>query len=69
MVPELRRYLSDEITLHNALAHRGVAVGIASEREKEMREARKVRVQADLESVNVFLKGYKRMNDSVRFSR
>lgn len=102
VIPELKRYLSDEITLHDALAHKwlgvdngenggqqqsGIAVGfltwskkeledlkngssaggvgIATDREKDMREARKARVQKELESVNVFLKGYKRMNDSV----
>ena len=108
VVPELRRYLADEIALHHALAHKwlgvdagengghaqtGVAVGflawakkeleelkggggsgagavaagvgIGSEREKEMRDERRTRVHAELESVGVFLKGYKRMNDSV----
>ncbi|PSS03311.1 hypothetical protein PHLCEN_2v4017 [Hermanssonia centrifuga] len=105
VVPELRRYLSDEIAVHNALAHKwlgvdagenggpqqtgtavgfltwskkeledlknggsagGMAVGtMGTEREKEMREARKARVLGDLESVNVFFKGYKRMNDSI----
>lgn len=102
VVPELRRYLADEITLHNALAHKwlgvdagesnqgsdgsGTAVGfltwakkdldelksgggggitMASDREKIMRDARRARVHHELESVGVFLKGYKRMNDSV----
>lgn len=100
VVPELRRYLADEIAVHHALAHKwlgvdygethegaGTAVGfltwskkeledlksggsssginIGSDREKLMREARKARVQDELESVGVFLKGYKRMNDSV----
>lgn len=99
--PELRRYLADEIALHNALAHKwlgvdagengstlegGRAVGFLSwakkeleelkhgglghsiglsDRERVVREARRARVQAELESVNTFLKGYKRMNDSV----
>lgn len=103
VVPELRRYLNDEIALHHALSHKwlGVdagenggsqqigaavgflgwsqkeledlkgggggmaAVGIGSEREKDMRDTRRTRVHAELDSVNVFLKGYKRMNDSV----
>lgn len=103
VVPELRRYLADEIAVHHALAHKwlgvdygemhegaGTAVGfltwskkeledlksggsssginIGSDREKLMREARKVRVQDELESVGVFFKGYKRMNDSVSLS-
>ena len=41
----------------------GVSVG--SEREKVMREARRARVHDEMESVTVFLKGYRRMNDSV----
>lgn len=105
VVPELRRYLADEIVLHSALAHKwlgvdagenggdqegsGAAVGYltwakkeleelkggsagaahlaiaTSDREKIMREARKARVQNELDDVGVFLKGYKRMNDSV----
>ena len=107
VVPELRRYLADEVVLHNALAHKwlgvdagehggaaassgvavgflgwarkeledlkggagGVNIGVATERERDMREARKARVLVEAESVSVFLKGYKRMNDSVgRFS-
>ncbi|KAI0084890.1 hypothetical protein BDY19DRAFT_997290 [Irpex rosettiformis] len=102
VVPELRRYLADEISVHNALAHKwlgvdygethdgaGTSVGflmwskkeleelkgggsssglnIGSDREKMMRDARKARVHAELESVGVFLKGYKRMNDSMAF--
>ena len=104
VVPELRRYLADELAVHGALAHKwlgvdagenggsqksgiavgflawakkdlddlkgggsgGINVGISTDRDKEMKEARRARVQVDLESVNVFLKGYKRMNDSVR---
>ncbi|KAL4251427.1 pH-response regulator protein palC [Abortiporus biennis] len=102
--PELRRYLADEVALHNALAHKwlgvdvgengeankeGIAVGFLAwakkeleelksgglghggflpiDREKEMRECRKARVQAELFSVSEFLKGYKRMNDSYAF--
>ncbi|CDO68961.1 hypothetical protein BN946_scf184782.g9 [Trametes cinnabarina] len=101
--PELRRYLADEIALHNALAHKwlgvdagehggtsegGVAVGFLAwakkeleelrggsssggvmdnEREKEMRERRRARVQDELESTNTFLVGYKRMNDTMSF--
>ncbi|CAL1706477.1 unnamed protein product [Somion occarium] len=49
------------------LGHGGV-VGIGTtDRERVMREARRARVQVELESVNVFLKGYKRMNDSLAF--
>lgn len=102
VVPELRRYLADEVLLHNALAHKwlgvdasehggsqqsgvavgflswahkeledlkggasGVNIGVVTERERDMREERKARVQAEADSVSVFLKGYKRMNDSV----
>lgn len=36
-----------------------------SDREKEMRERRKARVQEELESTSTFLVGYKRMNDTV----
>ncbi|KAI0684725.1 hypothetical protein BC835DRAFT_1388272 [Cytidiella melzeri] len=104
VVPELRRYLADEIAMHNALAHKwlgvdygethegtGTAVGfltwskkeledlktgscvgglnmnIMSDREKIMRDSRKARVQEELESVGMFLRGYKRMNDSMAF--
>ncbi|EKM54651.1 uncharacterized protein PHACADRAFT_175173 [Phanerochaete carnosa HHB-10118-sp] len=104
VVPELRRYLADEVLLHNALAHKwlgvdasenggsqqsgvavgfltwarqdleelkggasGVNIGVVMERERDMREERKARVQAEADSVNVFLKGYKRMNDSMAF--
>ncbi|KAF7797629.1 hypothetical protein EIP86_008829 [Pleurotus ostreatoroseus] len=105
VAPELRRYLNDEVALHNALSHKwlGVdagenggsqqtgtavgflgwskreledlkgggsgmaAVGIASEREKDMRDTRRTRVHAELDGVSVFLKGYKRMNDSMSF--
>jgi len=102
--PELRRYLADEVSFHNALAHKwlgvdagengatsqgGIAVGflawakkdleelksgglshvgvLNSDREKEMKEGRKARVQAELFKVGEFLKGYKRMNDSFGF--
>jgi hypothetical protein len=104
VVPELRRYLADEVAVHTALAHKwlgvdygekhentGMAVGfltwskkeledlrsggssgglnmnILSDREKIMRDARRARVKDELESVGVFLQGYKRMNDSVCF--
>ncbi|GJE92669.1 BRO1 domain-containing protein [Phanerochaete sordida] len=103
VVPELRRYLADEVLLHQALAHKwlgvdagentqqgagtavgfldwarkdldelrggasGVHIGVATDRERDMREARKVRVQVEAESVGVFYKGYKRMNDSMSF--
>ncbi|KAI0775815.1 hypothetical protein BD413DRAFT_531776 [Trametes elegans] len=104
VAPDLRRYLSDEIALHGALAHKwlgvdagehggtskgGVAVGFLvwakkeleelrsghssggmmpdGEREREMRERRKARVQEELESTNTFLVGYKRMNDTFSF--
>ncbi|KAI0373938.1 hypothetical protein BV20DRAFT_936502 [Pilatotrama ljubarskyi] len=40
---------------------------INSDREKEMRERRKARVQEELDSVNTFLVGYKRMNDTLMF--
>lgn len=40
------------------------AVG-ATDREKEMREVRKAKVNTELRSVGEFLKGYKNMNDSV----
>lgn len=36
-----------------------------SDREKDMREVRKIRVNKELQSVGEFLKGYKKMNDSV----
>ncbi len=39
---------------------------IGGEREKEMRERRKVRVQEELQSTSTFLVGYKKMNDTVR---
>ena len=38
---------------------------MGGDREKEMRERRKERVAEELESVGVYLKGYKRMNDTV----
>ncbi|OJT15426.1 pH-response regulator protein palC [Trametes pubescens] len=38
-----------------------------SDREKEMRERRKARVQEELESTSTFLVGYKRMNDTLLF--
>ncbi|KAI0335129.1 hypothetical protein GY45DRAFT_1241659 [Cubamyces sp. BRFM 1775] len=38
-----------------------------NDREKEMRERRKARVQEELESTNTFLVGYKRMNDTMSF--
>ena len=38
---------------------------ISGEREKEIRERRKARVQEELESTGTFLVGYKKMNDSV----
>ena len=38
---------------------------IGGEREKEMRERRKVRVHEELESTSTFLVGYKKMNDTV----
>ncbi|KAI0675398.1 hypothetical protein C8Q78DRAFT_1012205 [Trametes maxima] len=37
------------------------------EREKDMRERRKARVQQELESTNTFLVGYKKMNDTLSF--
>ncbi|KAH9935779.1 BRO1 domain-containing protein [Fomitopsis serialis] len=40
---------------------------MGSDREKDMRERRKERVAEELESVSVFLKGYKNMNDTVAF--
>lgn len=42
----------------------GHGIGL-SDRERVMREERRARVQIELESVNTFLTGYKRMNDSV----
>ena len=42
---------------------------ISGEREKEIRERRKARVQEELESTGTFLVGYKKMNDSVRPAR
>lgn len=47
--------------------HGGVAGIGTSDREKEMHDARKTRLQKELEGVNVFLKGYKRMNDTMGF--
>ncbi|KAI0779486.1 hypothetical protein C8Q74DRAFT_694303 [Fomes fomentarius] len=38
---------------------------VSGEREKEMRERRKARVQEELESTSTFLVGYKKMNDAV----
>jgi hypothetical protein len=101
VVPELRRYLAEEVALHSALAHKwlgvdagenggsqqsgvavgfltwskneldelkgsGMNIGVVTDREKDMKDARKARVQVEIESVGVFLKGYKRMNDTVR---
>ncbi|KAI0709557.1 hypothetical protein C8T65DRAFT_649107 [Cerioporus squamosus] len=40
---------------------------IGGEREKEMRERRKVRVQEELQSTSTFLVGYKKMNDTMFF--
>lgn len=42
---------------------------MGSDREKEMRERRKEKVATELESVSVFLKGYKKMNDTVSEGR
>ncbi|KAI0823612.1 hypothetical protein BC628DRAFT_1324282 [Trametes gibbosa] len=100
---ELRRYLADEVALHNALAHKwlgvdagehggtskgGVSVGFLewakreleelrsshtsggmmdSEREKEIRERRKARLQEELQTTGTFLVGYKKMNDTLSF--
>ncbi|KAI0075765.1 hypothetical protein K474DRAFT_1663868 [Panus rudis PR-1116 ss-1] len=52
---------------HGGLSHGGVGTIGMSDREREMRDARKVRVLAELESVTVFLEGYTRMNDSLAF--
>lgn len=38
---------------------------ISTDREKDMRERRREKVVEELESVNVFFKGYKNMNDTV----
>ncbi|KAH9858455.1 hypothetical protein C2E23DRAFT_798664 [Lenzites betulinus] len=38
-----------------------------SDREKEMRERRKARVQEEIESTSTFLVGYKKMNDTLSF--
>ena len=38
---------------------------MGSDREKDMRERRKEKVALELEGVSVFLKGYKKMNDTV----
>ncbi len=99
VTPELRQYLSSELALHNALAHKwlgvnagegsegGTAVGFLAwskkeleelknsggpigavgmtDRDKDMREAWQVRSTEELQSVGEFLKGYKKMNDSV----
>ncbi|TFY53825.1 hypothetical protein EVJ58_g9223, partial [Rhodofomes roseus] len=43
---------------------RGGANVMSSDREKDMRERRKEKVVQELESVSVFLKGYKNMNDT-----
>ncbi|TBU31710.1 BRO1 domain-containing protein [Dichomitus squalens] len=40
---------------------------LSGEREKEIRERRKARVQEELESTGTFLVGYKKMNDSISF--
>ncbi|OBZ70941.1 pH-response regulator protein palC [Grifola frondosa] len=40
---------------------------MGGDREKEMRERRKVKVQEELQSATVFLQGYKKLNDSVSF--
>ncbi|TFK92703.1 hypothetical protein K466DRAFT_581611 [Polyporus arcularius HHB13444] len=40
---------------------------IGGEREKEMRERRKARVQEELQSTSTFLVGYKKMNDTMLF--
>lgn len=44
---------------------KGVSIGKA----KEKKERRKEKVAEELETVNVFLKHYKKMNDSVKFPR
>ncbi|KAH8108008.1 hypothetical protein BXZ70DRAFT_903407 [Cristinia sonorae] len=49
------------------LSHGGVAgIGI-TDREKDVKEARKATVIAEIGKVDTFLKGYKRMNDTVAF--
>ncbi|PCH36083.1 hypothetical protein WOLCODRAFT_140215 [Wolfiporia cocos MD-104 SS10] len=40
---------------------------MGSDREKEMRERRREKVLEELEGVNVFLKGYQKINDTVAF--
>ncbi|KAJ7069954.1 BRO1 domain-containing protein [Mycena amicta] len=82
---ELRRYLSDETALHDALAHKwlgvdagenggtdrgGDAVAFLIWTKKELEELKgrkKERISEELERVNVFLKHYKRVNDSLHF--
>lgn len=41
--------------------------GVSTDREKEMREKRKKNVSKELMAVNVFLKHYRNMNDTVSF--
>jgi len=40
---------------------------MGTDREKEMRERRREKIIEELESVSTFLKGYKKMNDTVSF--
>ncbi|KAF9010615.1 hypothetical protein BDQ17DRAFT_933061 [Cyathus striatus] len=102
--PDLRKYLSDENTFHDALArkwlgvdageHGGTARGgeavafiawakkdledmregkisgaalTRGDKEKDIRGKRRDKINQELETVTVFLKHYKRMNDSLHF--
>ncbi|KAH9942358.1 uncharacterized protein BXZ73DRAFT_87964 [Epithele typhae] len=68
-----RKWLGVDAGENGGTPKGGVAVGflawakrmIGSEREKDMRERRKARVQEELGSTNTFLVGYKRINDTV----
>ncbi|KAF7331671.1 BRO1 domain-containing protein [Mycena kentingensis (nom. inval.)] len=82
---ELRRYLSDENSLQEALSHKwlgvdagenggtdrgGDAVGFLVWARKELEELKgrkKERVADELDRVTVFLKHYKKINDSLHF--
>ncbi|KAJ3504423.1 hypothetical protein NLJ89_g7941 [Agrocybe chaxingu] len=98
---DLRRYLSNQATLHNALSHKWLGVDAGEKggtarggeavafmqwakkeleelkdgakrvslgaAEKEQEERRKENINEELASVNLFLKYYKKMNDTLHF--
>ncbi|KAJ7644282.1 BRO1 domain-containing protein [Roridomyces roridus] len=84
---DLRRYLNDETSFHDAMAHKwlgvdagenggtdrgGDAVGFLVWAKKELEELKggrkkDARVSGELDTVGVFLKHYKKINDSLHF--